>query len=97
MRLKIKKTGSFKNSKKYIKLIENASVYDVAVNTPITFAPNLSAKEKNKIYATGGRVLNFTSISDNFLQARDNVHENIKKLDWNGGFYRKDIGFKVID
>ena len=50
MRLKIKKTGSFKNSKKYIKLIENASVYDVAVNTPITFAPNLSAKEKNKIY-----------------------------------------------
>ena len=50
MRLKIKKTGSFKNSKKYIKLIENASVYDVAVNTPITFAPNLSVKEKNKIY-----------------------------------------------
>lgn len=50
MRLKIKKTGSFKNSIKYIKLIENASVYDVAVNTPITFAPNLSAKEKNKIY-----------------------------------------------
>ena len=50
MRLKIKKTGSLKNSIKYIKLIENASVYDVAVNTPITFAPNLSAKEKNKIY-----------------------------------------------
>ena len=50
MRLKIKKTGSFKNSKKYIKLIENASVYDVAVHTPITYAPNLSAKEKNKIY-----------------------------------------------
>jgi threonine dehydratase len=50
LRLKIKKTGSFKNSKKYIKLIENASVYDVAVHTPITFAPNLSAKEKNKIY-----------------------------------------------
>jgi len=50
LRLKIKKTGSFKNSIKYIKLIENASVYDVAVNTPITFAPNLSAKEKNKIY-----------------------------------------------
>jgi len=25
------------------------------------------------------------------------VHEYIKKLDWSGGFYRKDIGFKVID
>ncbi len=54
-------------------------------------------KENDKIYATGGRVLNFISLSDNFLQARDEVHQYIKKLDWNGGFYRRDIGFKVID
>ena len=39
----------------------------------------------------------FISLSDNFLQARDEVHQCIKKLDWNGGFYRKDIGFKVIN
>ena len=54
-------------------------------------------KENDKIYATGGRVLNFVSLSDNFLQARDEVHQSLKKLDWNGGFYRRDIGFKVID
>ncbi|WP_435096268.1 phosphoribosylamine--glycine ligase [Candidatus Pelagibacter bacterium nBUS_27] len=54
-------------------------------------------KENNKIYATGGRVLNFVSLSDNFLQARDEVHQCIKKLDWYGGFHRRDIGFKVID
>jgi phosphoribosylamine--glycine ligase len=53
--------------------------------------------ENNKIYATGGRVLNFISLSDDFLKARDEVHQCIKKLDWNGGFYRRDIGFKVID
>ena len=53
--------------------------------------------ENDKIYATGGRVLNFISLSDDFLQARDEVHKCIKKLDWNGGFYRRDIGFKVID
>ena len=53
--------------------------------------------ENDKIYATGGRVLNFISLSDNFLQARNEVHQSLKKLDWNGGFYRKDIGFKVID
>jgi threonine dehydratase len=50
LRLKIKKTGSFKNSERYIKLIEDASVYDVAIKSPITYAPNLSLKEKNKIY-----------------------------------------------
>ena len=54
-------------------------------------------KENDKIYATGGRVLNFISLSDDFLQARNEVHQCIKKLNWNGGFYRRDIGFKVID
>ena len=50
MRLKIKKTGKFKNSKKYLKLINNASVYDVAIDSPTTHAVNLSIKEKNNIY-----------------------------------------------
>ena len=54
-------------------------------------------KENDKIYATGGRVLNFISLSDDFLEAREKVHQCIKKLNWNGGFYRRDIGFKVID
>ena len=50
MRIKIKKTGSYNSSKKYIDLIERASVYDIAINSPITFAPNISQKEKNKIF-----------------------------------------------
>tara|TARA_B110000305_G_scaffold193884_1_gene217644 strand:- start:3620 stop:5170 length:1551 start_codon:yes stop_codon:yes gene_type:complete len=50
LRLKIKKTGTFKHSKKYLELINNTSVYDVAINTPITFAPNISSKENNKIF-----------------------------------------------
>jgi len=54
-------------------------------------------KENDKIYATGGRVLNFISLSDDFLQAREKAHDYIKKLDWSGGFYRRDIGFKVIN
>ena len=54
-------------------------------------------RENDKIYAIGGRVLNFISLSDDFLQAREKVHQCINKLDWNGGFYRRDIGYKVID
>ena len=50
MRLKIKKTGSFKNSQKYLRLIQNASVYDVALKSPITFAPNISSKLGNKVF-----------------------------------------------
>ena len=54
-------------------------------------------KVDGKIYASGGRVLNFISLSKNFIDARENIHKNLKNLSWNKGFYRKDIGFKVID
>ena len=50
LRLKIKKTGKFKNSKKYLKLINEASVYDVAIDSPTTHAINLSIKENNNIF-----------------------------------------------
>jgi phosphoribosylamine--glycine ligase len=53
-------------------------------------------KKNNKIYAVGGRVLNFVSISDNFSDSKKNIIDNIERLNWPGGFYRKDIGYKVI-
>ena len=51
----------------------------------------------DKIYATGGRVLNFVCLSENFLLARTNIINSIESLNWDNGFYRKDIGYKVID
>jgi phosphoribosylamine--glycine ligase len=52
---------------------------------------------KGLIYATSGRVLNFVCLSDNFLEARTKIINSINSLNWDGGFYRKDIGYKVID
>ena len=54
-------------------------------------------KKDNKIYAVGGRVLNFVSLSKNFKTAREKIFSNLNKLNWKNGFYRKDIGYKVID
>ena len=54
-------------------------------------------KDNNKIFAVGGRVLNFISLSDNFYKAREKIHYNLKKLNWDKGFFRKDIGNKVIE
>jgi len=54
-------------------------------------------REENHIVAIGGRVLNFISLSDDLNNARQNIHNNLKKLDWNKGFYRRDIAFKVIN
>ena len=50
-----------------------------------------------EIYTNGGRVLNFVCISDNFKESRNRIFELINSLNWEGGFFRKDIGYKVID
>ena len=50
-----------------------------------------------KIFAIGGRVLNFVTLSDDFSAARQSIIKTLEKLNWEGGFYRKDIGFKVIN
>ena len=53
-------------------------------------------KKDNKIFAVGGRVLNFVSLSDSFNEAKKNIYKEINNLDWKDGFCRKDIGYKVI-
>ncbi len=54
--------------------------------------------KKNKTtLAIGGRVLNFVSLSNDFSTARNKIHQYIVNLNWSGGFFRKDIGYKVID
>ena len=52
---------------------------------------------KNEVYSNGGRVLNFVVLSNNFKNSKDKAIQLIKKLDWHNGYYRKDIGFKVIE
>ena len=51
---------------------------------------------KDEIFATGGRVLNFVCLSNSFKESRKKVLKTIKGLNWKNGFFRKDIGHKVI-
>jgi phosphoribosylamine--glycine ligase len=52
---------------------------------------------KNQIYSVGGRVLNFVCVSDSFNESRNKIFQSISSLNWDSGFFRKDIGYKVID
>ena len=51
----------------------------------------------NQIVSNGGRVLNFVIRSKEFKEARKEIIKLIDQLDWKNGFFRKDIGYKVID
>ena len=50
--------------------------------------------ENDDILATGGRVLNFVSISNNFKSSRTDIIKLINDLNWENGFFRRDIGFR---
>ncbi len=54
-------------------------------------------KIDNQIYSIGGRVLNYVSLANSFKESRDSVIKIINSLNWKNGFFRKDIGYKVID
>ena len=51
----------------------------------------------NQVLSNGGRVLNFVIRSKEFNKSRDKIFKLIDQLDWKDGFFRKDIGYKVID
>jgi len=53
--------------------------------------------DKKNTYSNGGRVLNFVCVSEDFKKSRDKIFDIINTLSWSDGFFRKDIGHKVID
>tara|TARA_Y100000816_G_scaffold254306_1_gene206396 strand:- start:2355 stop:3620 length:1266 start_codon:yes stop_codon:yes gene_type:complete len=50
-----------------------------------------------KIFSNGGRVLNFVILSKKIKESRIQIIELIKKINWVNGFFRKDIGYRIID
>ena len=53
--------------------------------------------QDKKIVSNGGRVLNVVVKSNDFKRSRIRALNILKNLDWNNGYYRRDIGSKVID
>ena len=56
-----------------------------------------TVKKNSKFFSNGGRVLNFVSSSLNLSKSRKQILKTINDLNWKNGYFRKDIGYKVID
>ena len=53
--------------------------------------------EDDKLLATGGRVLNVTALGASVSEAQSKAYLGVKKIDWDSGFYRHDIGWRAIE
>ena len=82
---------------KYEKNVEIKNLNKIELNSQDFLFHAGTIEKEGKFFSVGGRVLNFISLSDEFLKARENINKYLKKLNWTGGFYRKDIGYKVIN
>ena len=49
-----------------------------------------------QILSNGGRVLCATSLGNNLKDAQDKAYELVKKVKWDGSYFRTDIGFKGL-
>tara|TARA_Y100000768_G_scaffold363716_1_gene323597 strand:- start:3598 stop:4866 length:1269 start_codon:yes stop_codon:yes gene_type:complete len=52
--------------------------------------------ENEKIITAGGRVFCATALGNNLKEAQENAYNLVQKVEFEGSFHRKDIGFKGI-
>ncbi len=52
--------------------------------------------ENGRVFAEGGRVLNVTAEGETLQQARERAYQAVELIDWEGGFCRRDIGWRAL-
>jgi phosphoribosylamine---glycine ligase len=65
------------------------------LNTTFLFSAGL-AKKGDRLVNSGGRVLGVTALASSFQAAREQAYENMKKIHFEGAFYRKDIALREL-
>ena len=53
-------------------------------------------RRDGRLLATGGRVLNVTARARTVAEAQARAYAAIDRIDWPGGFCRRDIGWRAI-
>ena len=61
------------------------------------FHAGTKLNQQQEIVTDGGRVLNVTGIGENFQQAIAQAYTGIKSIQFQGVYYRQDIGHRVIN
>jgi phosphoribosylamine--glycine ligase len=53
-------------------------------------------RDGERLVANGGRVLNVSAVGSDLAEARDRAYRAIDKIDWPGGFCRRDIAARAL-
>jgi phosphoribosylamine--glycine ligase len=61
------------------------------------FHAGTARDKEGRLTAAGGRVLNVCARGKDVAEARERAYAAIRKIDWPGGFFRSDIGWRALD
>lgn len=61
------------------------------------FHAGTKRRPDGQLVAAGGRVLNVCARGADIAEARERAYAAVKKIDWPGGFYRTDIGWRALE
>jgi len=81
----------------YIKDSQIKNLYKISTDHNNQIFHAGTYQKNNKIFSSGGRVLNITSLGENISIAKKRSLDNLKKINWTDGFFRKDIAWKIIE
>tara|TARA_B100000700_G_scaffold318564_1_gene411972 strand:+ start:512 stop:1789 length:1278 start_codon:yes stop_codon:yes gene_type:complete len=81
----------------YIKDIEIKNLLNIKSDKKNQIFHAGTYEKNNRIFSSGGRVLNITTTAKNLKEAKEKSLAILNKINWKNGFFRKDIGWRVIN
>jgi phosphoribosylamine--glycine ligase len=60
------------------------------------FHAGTSTNAAGDVISVGGRVLSVTALGRDVAEAQARAYEGVAAVDWEGGFYRRDIGWRAV-
>jgi phosphoribosylamine--glycine ligase len=70
---------------------------DAAEATGATVFHAGTARDGDRLVAAGGRVLGVTALGKDVTEAQARAYEAVDRIDWPGGFCRRDIGWRAVE
>jgi phosphoribosylamine---glycine ligase len=62
----------------------------------VVFQAGTARDPDGTLRANGGRVLNVCALGETLQEARDRAYAVVDRIDWPGGFHRRDIGWRAL-
>ena len=69
---------------------------EAAFGEEVTVFQAGTRREGGELVAAGGRVLNVCALGRDLAEARARAYKAVDRIDWPGGFHRRDIGWRAL-